>query len=95
MALIDTPEPYEIRTAPNDRQLFDPNGSYVVAYGKMEVSQTVSSYVPFEFEINYKSTSRKPTYILCVCSASKLGDYFTGGNGSVLYVDDLELLYDY
>lgn len=94
-ALIDSAEPFEIRTAPNDRHLFDPDGDYVVAYGKMEVAQTISSYIPFEFEINYKSTSRKPTYLICVASASKYGDFFTGGNGSTLFIDDLKLLYDY
>lgn len=95
IALIDSPEPLEIRTAPSDRQLFNPEASYVVAYGKMEVSQTIPNYVPFEFELKYTSTTRRPTYILCVGSASKYGDYFTGGNGSTLYLDDLELIYDY
>ena len=95
IALIDLPEPLEIRTAPSNRQLFDPDGDYVVAYGKLEMAQTVPNYVPFEIDIEYKSKSRKPKYILCVGSASKYGDYFTGGNGSVLYIDDFELLYDY
>lgn len=95
MALIDTPEPFEIRTNPNNRNLFDPNGNYVVAYGKVEFGETIPNYIPFEFELNYKSTSRKPTYVLITASSSKYGDYFTGGQGAVLYIDDLELLYDY
>ena len=94
-ALIDTPEPFEIRTNPNNRNLFDPNGSYVVGYGKIQFGQTISEYIPFEFDINYKSTSRVPKYILVTASASKYGDYFTGGAGSMLYNDDFELLYDY
>lgn len=95
MSLIDSSEPFEIRTNPKDRQLFDPDGDYVVAYGKVEYGQTVANYIPFEFELNYKSTSRVPKYIIITASASKYGDYFTGGSGSVLYLDDLELLYDY
>ena len=94
-ALIDSDAPFEIRTAPNDRHLFDENAPEVVAYGKLECAQTISGYIPFEFEIKYKSTSRKPKYILVTASASKYGDYFTGGNGSTLYIDDFELLYDY
>lgn len=94
-ALIDTPEPYEIRTSPKDRQLFDPNGDYVVGYGQMQCGETVASYVPFEFEIKYKSTSRKPKYIIVTASASKYGDFFAGGAGSVMYIDDFELVYDY
>lgn len=95
VALIDSPEPFEIRTNPKNRQLFDPDGSYVVAYGKYELGQTVANYIPFEFELKYKSTQRVPTHILITASASKYGDYFTGGAGSILYLDDLELLYDY
>lgn len=94
-ALIDQNEPFEIRTNPRNRQLFDSNGSYVVAYGKVEYGHDVDNYIPFEFELDYKSTSRVPTYILITASASKYGDYFTGGAGSVLYIDDLELVYDY
>lgn len=95
VALIDSPEPFEIRTNPKNRQLFDPDGSSVVAYGKYELGKTVPEYIPFEFEIKYKSTNRVPTHILITASASKYGDYFTGGAGSVLYLDDFELLYDY
>ncbi len=94
-ALIDTPEPFEVRTNPANRQLFDPAGSYVVGYGKMECAQDVPNYIPFDFEIKYNSTSRVPTYIIVCASASKYGDYFTGAVGSTLYIDDFELIYDY
>ena len=95
IALIDSPEPFEIRTNPNNRNLFNPDGDYVVAYGKIEQSNTIEAYIPFEINLEYKSTSRVPKYILVTASASKYGDYFTGGNGAVLWIDDLELLYDY
>lgn len=94
-SLIDQNEPFEIRTNPKNRQLFDENGSYVVAYGKLECGENVNTWTPFEFTLNYRSTSRVPKYLLITASASKYGDYFTGGNGAVLYLDDLELLYDY
>ena len=51
--------------------------------------------LPFEIKLDYKSTQRIPRYILIVASSSKYGDYFTGGAGSTLWLDDLELLYDY
>ena len=94
-ALIDSAEPFEIRTNPNNRQLFDPAGPEVIAYGCFQSGQSIPEYIPFEFDFGYVSTSRVPKYLLIVASASKYGDYFTGGNGSVLYIDDLELLYDY
>ena len=95
MALIDSPRPFEIRTNPRDRQLFNPDAPEVIAYGKMEQSDGVSSWVPFDFELNYRSTSRVPRYIIVCASASKYGDYFSGGTGATLYLDDLKLVYDY
>lgn len=94
-ALIDQDEPFEIRTNPNNRQLFDSNGSYVVAYGNFQSGQDIPAYIPFEINLDYTSTSRVPKYILITASASKYGDYFTGGAGATLWLDDLELLYDY
>ena len=94
-ALIDSPDPFEIRTKPSDRHLFDPDGPEVVAYGKIESGSDIPQWSQFEVTLNYKATNRIPRYILVVSSASKYGDYFTGGNGSVLCIDDYQLLYDY
>ena len=35
-----------------------------------------------------------PTYIVISAAASRYGDYFTGGRGSTLYVDEFEFIYD-
>jgi len=94
-ALIDSDSPFEIRTNPKDRNLFNPEAENVIAYGKYETGTDVPAYIPFHFDLAYKDTQRVPKYILVTCSASKYGDYFTGGNGAVLYVDDFELTYDY
>ncbi|MDE6225648.1 MAG: PCMD domain-containing protein [Muribaculaceae bacterium] len=94
-ALSDKSEPYEIRTNPKNLQLFSPNDPSVIAYGNFQLGETVSSYREFEIKLNYNATNRVPRYIVIVASASKYGDYFTGGNGSTLYIDDFELLYDY
>lgn len=95
IALIDTPSQFEVRTNPKNPSLFDPKADYVVAYGKAEWSSDVDKWTQFEVTLNYVSTSRRPTYIICTGSASALGDFFTGGAGSVMYLDDFELLYDY
>ncbi|MDE6453912.1 MAG: PCMD domain-containing protein [Muribaculaceae bacterium] len=94
-ALIDQDAPFEIRTNPSNRQLFSPDLPIVVAYGDIQCGKDIEQYVPFEVELEYKSTSRKPKYLIVTASASKYGDYFTGGNGATLWLDDLELLYDY
>lgn len=95
VALIDSNEPCEIRTNPSNRKLFDPNASDVIAYGNFQRGTDQAQWTQFEFNLEYKATNRVPNYILIVGSASKYGDYFTGGNGSVLYLDDLQLVYDY
>lgn len=95
IALTDWNAPLEVRTNPKNRQLFNPNDPAVIAYGDVTYGETVADWIPFSINLEYKSTSRVPRYILVVCSASKYGDYFVGGNGSVLGVDDLILEYDY
>jgi len=95
VSLIDSANPFEIRTNPNNRQLFNPDGAEVIAYGKYEAGYDIDSYIPVEITIDYKATNRVPRYVLITASASKYGDYFTGGNGAVLYLDDLEFDYDY
>lgn len=94
-ALIDSDEPFQIRTNPNNRHLFDPSAPDVIAYGYTESGADISSWQQFDIRLNYVATNRRPRYILVVASASKYGDYFTGGNGSVLCVDDFVLDYDY
>lgn len=94
-ALIDSPEPFESRTNPKNQHLFDPDAPDVIAYGKMQVGYDVPEYTRFEVELKYNATDRHPKYLLIVAAASKYGDYFTGGEGAVMCVDDFELLYDY
>lgn len=95
VALADWTAPYEIRTNPSDRQLFNKNASSIIAYGEMQFSGRMDAYKPFEIRIDYRDTSRVPTYLQITCTASKYGDYFTGGRGSLLYVDQFSFDYDY
>lgn len=94
-ALGDWDEPYEIRTNPAKRKLFDPEDPGVIAYGQVQFGQSTDGYVDISVNLDYRSTTRKPKYILVVASASKYGDYFTGGSGSILNIDHFELQYDY
>lgn len=95
MALTDANEPFEIRTKPSDRQLFDKNAADVLAYGEYYFSGEMDDYITVTIPLDYRSTSRIPNYIMMVASASKYGDFFTGGAGSTLLVKKLELVYDY
>lgn len=95
IAMTDWDMPFEIRTNPNNRQLFDKNSPAVIAYGELIQGVDTKGWEEFEVEFVYRSTSRRPKYILICCAASKYGDFFTGGTGTLLYVDQLSLDYDY
>ena len=91
---------YEIRTNPKSRQLFDPNDASVIAYGELVAKEAVSGeeangYKKFSIDIKYRKTDVTPSYIVVVAAASRYGDYFTGGKGSTLYIDEFNLEYDY
>lgn len=95
IALGDWDKPVEIRTNPRDRKLFDKNDPHVIAYAEFNSGTSVDSYTPLGLTLQYKSTSRVPTHLIVVCSASKYGDYFTGGAGATLTIDEFSLEYDY
>ena len=95
VALGDWDNPVEIRTEPANRSLFNKNDSHIIAYAEFSSGTTVSSYQDLNLELVYRATNRTPKHIVIVCSASKYGDYFTGGAGSTLWVDDFTLEYDY
>lgn len=90
--------PIEIKTK-NAGKLFDPNASEILAYGQVtwtdnfgpdNALQNVT--IPLEYYDRAKNTEAK--FLIIVCSASKFGDYFCGGEGSTMYVDDFELIYE-
>lgn len=94
VALSDKPEPYVIRTRPSERQLFNKNDANIIAYGEFLSAATQSSYKQITIPLDYRATNRTPKYIVIVCAASKYGDYYTGGAGSTLFIDEMELVYE-
>lgn len=96
-----TTEPIEIFTKKATRKLFNPEDPEVLAYGEYTFNkenygpdgQLQELVIPFDYYDKAKERGNKPAYIVIVCSASKYGDYFCGGEGSTLYLDDFELVY--
>lgn len=70
--------------------------SHVVAYGALPDAEcgNTGGWKQFSIDLKYNNLVTKPTHVIVVCSSSKYGDYFYGGEGSLLYLDDFELLYD-
>ena len=75
------------------------NTDQFIAYGELPASECVSTngqWKEFNIPLKYKEEAfgEKPTHLIIVCTSSKYGDYFTGGEGSTMYLDDFELIYD-
>ena len=91
-----TNKTFEINnTDPN--KLFNKDAEGVIAYGELPEDLCISTdkkWQDFEIPLIYNNLTEKPTHIIVVCSSSKYGDYFTGGEGSTMYLDDFELVYD-
>ena len=94
IALSDKSEPYVINTDPKSRQLFDKNDANIIAYGEFLSHKSTSSYQQIEIPLTYRAYNRTPKYIIIVCAASKWGDYYVGGVGSTLWLDEMELVYE-
>lgn len=96
IALTDWDAPFAVNTG--EKKFVDFNADYIIAYGELDKSlvsptSAMSSYQPFTINILYRDLTRKPKYILIVCSSSKYGDYFTGSTSSVLLLDEFDLIY--
>lgn len=85
--------PVEIRT--KGPKLFNENGANVVGYGKIVFDGPTSGdgLIPFTIPIELVNPSLKEYYIMIVASASYYGDYYEGGEGSTMWLDDLHLEY--
>lgn len=94
IALTDWDKPLEIRTNPKNQSLFDENDPKVIAFGKAGNSADQSTWKTESIELEYRYADRTPKYIVVVCSSSRYGDFFTGGEGSTLRIDNFNLVYE-
>ena len=70
----------------------------MLAYGQMIFTGeygSASAMREFEITLEYKDAAllQRAGYLVITASASQYGDYFTGSTSSVMYLDDLELVY--
>lgn len=96
--------PFVVRTK-NSSSLFSTakgtySGNGIIAYGEKvftEAYKDGENMKELTIELDYDSyggTQRKPTSIIIVSSASRYGDYFEGSTSSVMWLDDMELIYE-
>ena len=83
---------YTIRTAKGDS--FNRHDPSVIAYGEFASNQDQPTYKEMEVPFEYYNKKKTPSYLIIVCSSSKYGDFFTGGDASEMFVDEMELVYE-
>lgn len=84
---------------PGANKLFDKNSSTVLAYGEIIFDNNFGAdgqMQEFEILLNYRDAASvaRAGYIMVVATSSRYGDFFEGSTESVLYLDDLELVYE-
>lgn len=90
--LTDWDEPFRINTS-EGRFVDVENDKGIIAFARFETDSATETYEEFVLELEYRDLTRTPKYVVISACASNLGDYFTGGVGSVLHVDDFEFIY--
>ncbi len=92
--LTDWDEPFEVDSGAGifvDHE----NDEHIIAYFRMQSNESTNGqYVYFDHELEYRRPDATPKYIVIVFCASEGGDVFTGSTDSVMYVDEVELVYD-
>lgn len=100
--LTDWTEKFRIKAYQNGSEFVVFTADYILAHGELVDNRNtlnidhpdkVNGYIPFLIPIQYRSLAQ-PSYIVISAASSRYGDYFTGGEGSTLYIDELELVYD-
>lgn len=92
IVLADWDEPFRVISTENKYLDYD-NDPGIIGYGKYALSEATDGFQPFTMEVEYRN-SRQPKWLVVVAASSALGDYFTGGVDSTLWLDELSLNYD-
>ncbi len=57
-------------------------------------SNPAKDWIQVTIPIDYRNKTTYPTHIIISCAASMYGDYFSGHDGSKLWIDGMELIYE-
>lgn len=82
--------------------LFNPKDAGTIGYGEHIFTENYGTdtetsmkeiTIPLDYE-GYGGYNRKPKSIIIVAAASQYGDYYQGSSSSVMWLDDMELIYE-
>ena len=85
---------YFVDTGANNFVDFSTSNKTLIAYNKIETGEKITSYKSFTLPMGYRDVTKTPAYAIIACCSSYLGDYFTGGEGSTMWADQFEFIYD-
>lgn len=94
MALFDWTGPFRVNTVEGTFIDLSWENESMIAFGELKSDQSISDYQPFRIQLTYRDYFTKPKYVVMVASASKYGDFFTGSTGSILLLDECELIFE-
>ena len=92
--------PIQVNTT-NMTTKFNPKGPDVIAYGEYILNESTpqegegveDGWLQVKIPLDYTDHFTVPTHLVISFASSALGDYFTGSDQSILWVDDVRLLY--
>ena len=89
--LTDWDKPRHIAT--HDEPFFDGSSDpHVIGRAVLDLTRNTGGYIPFDIPIRYNN-GKTPKYVVITAASSWYGAFFTGGNGSTLYLDELQFNY--
>lgn len=91
MYLCDWSAPFRVNTSTST--FLQDNDPSIIAMCDFTSDVATNGYEEFTLPLQYRD-ARTPKYVVIVGASSRLGDYFTGGKGSILWLDELLLVYD-
>jgi len=73
----------------------DKTDGHIIAYHEWTNTQSMGEWTQITIDLIYNDEyeGEVPNYLMLTASASKYGDYFAGSTESVMYLDDIELVY--
>lgn len=90
--------PVQVNTT-NPTTKFAPDGESVIAYGEYTLDHSTlnaegkEDWMEISIPFVYADNFTVPTHVVISFASSSLGDYFTGSDQSVLWVDDVRFVY--
>lgn len=77
----------------NNSQYIDKeHDPHIIGHSYRLIREGTNGYVHFSMPLIYRN-NRAPKWVVITTASSRYGDYYTGGDGSTLYIDEFQFKY--